>query len=412
MMNQYDYLIIGGGIIGLSIARELKNRFPQSSICILEKESDVAHHSSGRNSGVLHAGFYYSANSLKAKFTSEGNAEMTKYCVENGLEINRCGKLVVAKNKEEIQGLRELKRRAEKNGVELDWVNEQQMKSIDPNVKSYKKALYSPTTSTVDPIEVCHTIKAEVLKKGVKIVCHTKYKRTSNNQVITNNGVFTCHYLINAAGLYADKIARDYKFGKRYTIIPFKGTYLQYEKNKEDVQTNIYPVPNLTHPFLGVHFTKTVDDSIKIGPTAIPAFWRENYSGLRNFKLNELLRILYYETRLFVGNHFHFRALVFEEMRKYFKANFIRMSLKLVEHMDEHGFGHQSMKPGIRAQLLDKKTLELVEDFVVEGDHHSFHILNAVSPGFTCAFPFSRYVVDKIIEKQNIKSGAVKEQIS
>ncbi|OZU89270.1 FAD-dependent oxidoreductase [Virgibacillus indicus] len=410
-MKSYDYLIVGGGIIGLSIARELKSRFPETSICIIEKESDVAYHSSGRNSGVLHAGFYYTANSLKARFTREGNQEMTKYCIDNGLRINKCGKVVAATNEEEFQGLIELKSRAEKNGVELEWVDQSVVNMIDTNVKTFNKALYSPTTSSVDPIEVCQTIKDEVIKKGVKILCNTRYKGSSNNKILTNKGEFDCSYFINAAGLYADKIAKDFKFGKKYTIIPFKGIYLKYAKNKTDVTTNIYPVPNLKNPFLGVHFTKTVDESIKIGPTAIPAFWRENYKGLKNFKLGEFLSILYYEAKLFVTNSFNFRSLAREEMKKYKKSHFINLSLKLVKHVDKRGFG-KFMKPGIRAQLLNKETMELVQDFVVEGDHRSFHILNAVSPGFTCAFPFSRYVVDEIAKRKSERLKLVKDNIS
>ncbi|MFB4168907.1 L-2-hydroxyglutarate oxidase [Virgibacillus sp. JSM 102003] len=401
-MESYDYLIVGGGIIGLSIARELKNRFPDESVCILEKESDVAHHSSGRNSGVLHAGFYYTANSLKAKFTREGNQELTAYCDEHGLKINKCGKLVVATNEEELQGLQELKKRAEKNGVKLQWLKEQEAQLIDPNVKTCKWALYSPTTSSVDPIEVCQAVKTEVIKKGVDIRCNTQYRGKLNKEIRTNNGTFTCDYFINAAGLYADKIAKDYQFGEKYTIIPFKGIYLTYAKNKSDVKTNVYPVPNLANPFLGVHYTKTVNDSIKIGPTAIPALWRENYSRLQNFKFNEFFSILFYEAKLFLTNSFNFRSLAFEEMKKYKKAYFIKLSLKMVKDLNPKNFG-EFIRPGIRAQLLNKETLELVQDFVVEGDKHSFHILNAVSPGFTCAFPFSRYVVDGIVKKQGKK---------
>src|SRR5699024_4188909 len=256
VMKSYDYLIVGGGIIGLSIARELKKRFPDDLIGVLEKESDVAYHSSGRNSGVLHAGFYYTENSLKAKFTRDGNRELKKYCDENGLKINKCGKLVVATDEKEYQSLKELKKRAEKNGVELQWVSELKMKLIDSNAKTYEKALFSPTTSTVDPIEVCQTIKAEVINKGVEIMCKTAYKGHAGNEILTNCGTFSCKYLINAAGLYADKIAKDYQFGELYTIIPFKGTYLKYEKNHTDIATNIYPVPHLANPFLGVHFTK------------------------------------------------------------------------------------------------------------------------------------------------------------
>lgn len=410
-MKAYDYLIVGGGIIGLSIARELKNRFPEKSICILEKEEDVAYHSSGRNSGVLHAGFYYTANSLKARFTKEGNKELTEYCDNNNLRINKCGKLVVAANETELYGLMELKERAKKNGVELIWVNESEIKLIDPNVRTYKKALYSPRTSSVDPLEVCQTIKNEVIKKGVDIFCNTVYKGASSDVVRTNKGLFACHYFINAAGLYADKIARDFKFGAKYTIIPFKGIYLKYDKNATDVRVNIYPVPNLANPFLGVHFTKAVDGSIKIGPTATPAFWRENYTGLKNFKVSEFFNILFYESKLFVKNSFNFRSLAIEEIKKCRKSHFINMSLKMVKNIDGDGFG-AFMKPGIRAQLLNKETLELVQDFIIEGDNHSIHILNAVSPGFTCAFPFSRFVVEKLIEKQGLKQKKTSENVS
>src|SRR5690606_13465637 len=143
--------------------------------------------------------------------------------------------------------------------------------------------------------------------------------------------------------------------------------------NKTDIRTNIYPVPNLGNPFLGVHFTKTVDGSIKIGPTAIPALWRENYKGFDRFKLSEFLSIIHYELKLLLKNSFGFRRLAWEEMKKYIKSNFIRLSTKLAQGIDPDGFGEFG-KPGIRAQLLNKETLELVQDFVIEGDHRSVHV--------------------------------------
>lgn len=400
-MTHFDYIIVGGGIMGLTIARELINRFPNESVCILEKEPDVAFHASGRNSGVLHAGFYYTENSLKARFTRDGNTALTEYCEKNGIKINKCGKLVVATNEEELLGLEELKRRGEKNGVKLDWVEEKDVSAFQPNVQTFKKALYSPTTSSVDPTEVCYTLKNEISQKGVKFFFRTKYIGVKNKTIITNKGTFTCRYFINAAGLYADKIAKDFHFGQKYTILPFKGIYLKYDKNKSDVKLNIYPVPKLSNPFLGVHFTKTVDGSIKIGPTAIPAFWRENYQGMSNFRLKEFINILYYEAKLFFKNSFNFRSLAINEMKKYKKSLFIDQALKMVSKVDKKGFGH-FMKPGIRAQLLNKETLELVQDFVIEGDHNSIHILNAVSPGFTCSIPFAEYVVDEIVTKMKI----------
>jgi L-2-hydroxyglutarate oxidase LhgO len=398
-MKDYDYVIIGAGIMGLTIARELSMRFPDRKICVLEKEADVAFHSSGRNSGVLHAGFYYTADSLKAKFTREGNEALTLYCEEHHLKINKCGKVVVATNEDELKGLYELKKRANRNGVELQWVNEAQLNAIDPNVRTYQRALYSPSTSTVDPVEVCHKIRDEVSKNGVDFLFNCPYKSVKDSVVYAGDEAIRFGYLVNAAGLYADHIAHEAGFGLNYTIIPFKGMYLKYKKNKTDVLTNIYPVPNLNNPFLGVHFTKTVDGSIKIGPTAIPAFWRENYKGFQNFKLRECARILGYQSKLLLTNAFGFRTLAFEEMRKYLKSYFINLSLGMVKNIDKEGFG-DFLRPGIRAQLLNKQTLELVQDFVIEGDNKSMHVLNAVSPAFTCSFPFARHVVDTICDKQ------------
>lgn len=311
---------------------------------------------------------------------------MTRYCEENGLKINKCGKVVVASDEEELTGLYELKRRADRNGVELNWLSEKELQLIDPNVKTFKRALHSPTTSTVDPVEVCNKLKEDIAANGVDFYFNCPYKSRKDNFVKAGNETFECGYFINAAGLYADKIAQEGGFGSKYTIIPFKGIYLKYAKNKSDVGTNVYPVPNLKNPFLGVHFTKTVDGSIKIGPTAIPAFWRENYKGLSNFKLGEFFTILGFEIKLFLTNAFNFRTLALEEMKKYAKRHFIGLSLKMVKQIDSDGFG-DFLKPGIRAQLLNKETLELVQDFVIEGDHRSMHVLNAVSPRSPVPFP-------------------------
>jgi L-2-hydroxyglutarate oxidase LhgO len=403
-MESCDYLIIGAGIIGLAIARELKKRHPGRSVCVIEKEAEAAMHASGRNSGVLHAGFYYSADSLKARLTRDGNRAMTRYCEENGLKINKCGKIIVATDESEIAGLEELKRRGDRNGVELHWLTEAEARRIDPNVRTHRKALYSPTTSSVDPLQVCMAMKAENERSGVTFRFGTAYLRHEGDTVYTSRGAIRCGYVINAAGLFADKIAHEYGFGKSYTILPFKGIYLKYEKNPSDVSTNIYPVPNLGNPFLGVHFTKTVDGAVKIGPTAIPAFWREQYSGFQRFRPAEFIQIAYYQARLLLRNSFQFRTLAIDEMKKYRKSNFINRSLKLIHRLDASGFGDY-LQPGIRAQLLHKKTLELVQDFVVEGDRHSLHVLNAVSPAFTCSIPFAAFVVDEISKKQGARSA-------
>ncbi|HNY01094.1 MAG TPA: L-2-hydroxyglutarate oxidase [Bacteroidales bacterium] len=400
MSEQSDYLIIGAGIIGLALARELKSRKPGATITLIEKEPDVAYHSSGRNSGVLHAGFYYSADSLKAKFTRDGNRAMKEFCRAKGLKLNECEKVVVAKDESELEPLYELDRRGKRNGVDVRIITEAEMKEIDPNAKTFEYALYSPSTATVDPTEVNKAVRDELTALGVKILFSEGYRRkVDGNTIETVTGRrLSAGKVINAAGLYADKIARDFGFSQQYTIIPFKGIYLKYTKKDKPIRTNIYPVPNLKNPFLGVHYTITVDGTIKIGPTSIPAFWRENYKGMDNFRAGELGNVLGWESRLFLSNAFGFRGLAFDEIKKYNKSYFVNLATSMVHSIDKSGFTEWS-KPGIRAQLLNTKTLELVMDFVVEGDGTTIHVLNAVSPAFTCSFPFAKWVVDNYVFK-------------
>lgn len=379
----YDYLIVGSGIIGMTIAYELKERNSSLKIAIIDKEEDVAKHASGRNSGVLHAGFYYTANSLKAKFTVDGNRLMKEFCKKNNIFVNETQKIVVAKNEKEVQGIYQLQKRAETNGVETKIISEEEVLKIDPNIKTYKKALFSPNTASVDPKDVCFKLKDVLKEKGINFYFNTPF----------DDCTLKYKYLINCAGAYADKIAQKFGLAKDYTLLPFKGIYLKYTTNKSDIKTNIYPVPNLANPFLGVHYTITVDGSIKIGPTAIPAFWRENYKGFANFNFKEMIEILYFETKLFIQNSFNFRKLAIEEMKNYRSHIFIQKAKDMVKKI---GDNFEPIPAGIRAQLLDKKTNELVQDFVLEHDKKSTHILNAVSPAFTCSFAFAKYVVNEI----------------
>jgi L-2-hydroxyglutarate oxidase LhgO len=394
-----DYIIIGGGIVGLTIAHRLKSLKPTLSVAILEKESAIAEHASGRNSGVLHAGFYYSSDSLKARFTVQGNRSLHNFCDEYKLRINRCGKLVVASTPQEVAGLEELKRRGDDNGVDLQWVTIPEMEKIEPNARTVERALYSPTTSTVDPKEICNTLAHQLAAMGVRILYGTRYVSVDarRNRIITQNGELEFGYLINCAGLHADRVARDFGYARDMTILPFKGLYLKYDGTQPPVRTNIYPVPNLANPFLGVHFTVTVDNTVKIGPTAVPALWRENYRGVSRFNLRELIEIGLLESRLFLKNAFNFRRLACDELKKYNNRHFRNLAARLVKQFDGDGFTHWS-KPGIRSQLLDLKTDKLVQDFVTEGDRRSFHVLNAVSPAFTCSFPMAEFVVNKIFQ--------------
>lgn len=394
--RECDYLVVGAGIMGLALSLALKRRDPNAKILVIEKEPHVAAHASGRNSGVLHAGFYYTADTLKAKFSIAGNKALRELCAARNLPINQCGKLVVATDEDEVKQLYELERRGKLNGSQVEIISAEQAKNIEPMAKTLDKALWSPLTATVDPKLVCEALREELETMGVQFSFRDRYLRHEGDIVVSEKGPIRYGRLLNCAGLYADKIAHELGFGKKYEILPFKGLYLKYTKNTTDIRTNIYPVPNLKHTFLGVHFTKTVHGQIKIGPTAIPAFWRENYNWGANFRLDECFAILMREAKLFLTNAFGFRTLAFEEMRKYSKRHLVGLSTKLAGGVDPRGFTEFG-PPGIRAQLVNRETSQLVMDFILEGDGRSTHILNAISPGFTCSLPFAEYVIDSIL---------------
>jgi len=397
-----DFLVIGGGVIGICLARELKRRHPDSSVVLIEKEPSCGEHASGRNSGVLHAGFYYTADSLKARFTVEGNKELTRYCEQKDIPLNRCGKLVVAKSAQEHATLDILLQRGEANGVELQSITAAEAQAIEPRVRTCERAIFSPATSSVNPLDVVNSMAADARAEGVEIRQGVSYLKQRHNSVSTSDGKIEAGYVVNAAGLYADHVARGFGFSQQYRILPFKGLYLYSDEPVGAIRTNIYPVPDLRNPFLGVHFTVTADQHVKIGPTAIPAFWREQYTGVDNFSAAEFADVLMRQMGLFVSSDFDFKKLAVEEIRKYSKSHMVSLAASLVNRIDKADYNRWG-RPGIRAQLLNVESRKLEMDFVVEGDDKSFHILNAVSPAFTCSLPFSRYVCDIIAEKLNQK---------
>lgn len=389
-----DFLVIGGGVIGLSIALELRVRHADARIVLLEKEPDTGAHASGRNSGVLHAGFYYTADSLKARFTRDGNRRMRQFCAEEGIAINDCGKLVVARDASELAGLDELLRRAHANDVPLESIPAADARAIEPRVHTHDRALWSPSTASVNPGTVMQALTARAGRLKVDIRRGVSYQRRAGDRIHTSAGTITAGYVVNAAGLYADRVARDFGFSEHYRILPFKGVYL-YGDASETLRTNVYPVPNLANPFLGVHFTVSADGHTKIGPTAIPALWREQYAGLGRFRFGEFLEIVAREAMLLIRNDFRFRELAATEITKYRRRSLVRLASALVPDVDPARYRTWG-RAGIRAQLLDLRSRRLEMDFRVEGDDRSMHVLNAVSPAFTCAFPFAAHVVDLI----------------
>ncbi|RMG57871.1 MAG: L-2-hydroxyglutarate oxidase [Deltaproteobacteria bacterium] len=389
-----DILIVGAGIIGLTIARELVRR-KSGKILIIEKEEKLGAHASGRNSGVLHAGIYYSPDSLKAKTCIEGNLLMREYCREKDLPLHDCGKLIVATKEEELPVLDELYERGKKNGSPVEMVDEKRASEIEPAARVVKRALYSPLTAVVDPLPILHSLKRDLEESGtVEFLSPCRYLTLKGPRTaLTSTGEVEFSRFINASGAYCDRVAVDFGVGKKFRLIPFKGIYRKLRREKAHlVRGNIYPVPDISYPFLGVHFTRSIHGEVYIGPTATPALGRENYGILRGLD-SEAPSILLTDALLFLKNP-AFRRLAIEETRKYIPSRFFKDASRLVRGLTPEDIV-PSEKAGIRAQLVDRETGDLVTDFVVESTEESVHILNPISPAFTSSMSIARQIADR-----------------
>ena len=392
-----EYLIIGCGISGLTLALELLRK-GETDLLLIDKESTPGEHASGRNSGVLHSGVYYSPGSLKAKFCAEGNKLLTEYCTYNNLPLNKCGKVIVSVDEETSYNLKLLKERADSNGVESRLIGKEELGEIEPFAYTYEKALFTPQTAVFDPLKILQCIMNELKGSGkVRFLFNTSFKsKSGDHTVLTTGGEIKYKKLINCAGVFAERIAHQYNVGSVYRILPFIGTYKKLgEEYSHMVNGNIYPVPDLRNPFLGVHFTKSIYGEVYIGPTAIPAPGRESYGIFQGLSL-ETITIIYRDLLLFLQNE-AFRDNAVNEIRKYFSSYVFTEARKMVPEL-KPGYIEESTKAGIRPQLVNWKNRSLVDDFVVlKDDEENIHVLNAISPAFTSSMSFSRYIVDKYI---------------
>lgn len=394
-----DFTIIGAGILGLSVARELLKQYPDANIEILEKEEAVGKHASGRNSGVLHSGIYYKEGSLKARVCAEGAREMAEFCREHQLPLKEHGKVIIPTKQEDDEVIDVLNKRAISNGAKIEIIDEKQLLEIEPDVNVVTgRALYSPYTSVVDSDAILNKLVEILNDKGVSIHYGVRVKdvNVSKKKIITSEKPRPFNFVVNTTGLYADRVAQMFKSGLDYVMLPFKGLYYDVSKDSGlKINGLIYPVPDMGVPFLGVHFTKNVTGKVFVGPTAVPALGRENYSGLNGANPFEFTSTLYRLAGQYISNKHGFRRYAHEEASRFLKSKFTSAAKILVPKITASDLALSS-KVGIRAQLHDKKNKELVHDFVVERGEHSIHVLNAVSPAFTSAFSFSRYLVNKI----------------
>jgi L-2-hydroxyglutarate oxidase LhgO len=392
--NNFDFGVIGAGIVGLAMANRLRELHPSASIAVFDKETSVGKHASGRNSGVLHAGFYYSPDSLKAALTRDGNKLLRDFCSEAGVRVKETGKVVVAQNPSEVAALQELHRRGDANGVATELVSADQLAELEPLAKTSELALWSPNTAVANPLEVTKALANKVLCEGSVLKLGHKVLRVSQNRIITNFGNFSIGHIVNCAGLYADKVAKPFGYCDDYVMLPFKGLYWYGNWEPGRLQRHVYPVPDPRNPFLGVHLTVTIDGRAKIGPTAIPIFSRESYSGIGGLSVKEILNIVGIYPKFLSSKHHDVFGLIKSELPKYLQRHLITQAKALVPSVDPKDFKERG-EPGIRAQLLDVKNKKLEMDFVVRGDETSTHLLNAVSPAWTSALAMANHVCKK-----------------
>lgn len=393
----FDFVIVGAGIIGLSIAKTLTEYNSRLKIAVIEKEHRIGLHASGRNSGVLHSGIYYEKGSLKARFCHDGAKAMAALCDEYHLPIERVGKIILPVKPNDEKMLRILYQRAIDNGANVRLINAIELQKLEPEANAeFNLALYSPDTAVVDSKAILAHLYHSLVQSGVQFYFNHPCAKvdTKKRTLIVGDEKITYGYLFNTAGLYADKIAEACGLNKRYSMLPFKGIYYKLNKtSKIKIKHLLYPVPDMNVPFLGVHSTSGIDGTIYLGPTAIPAFGRENYSGVKGVRVSELSDILINLCRQYFYNKQGFRFYAHSEMPRLMKHRFVAAVKALIPRMEMDDL-ISSSKVGIRAQLVDKEKHELVMDFLVSKTANETHVLNAVSPAFTSAFSFSKFIVN------------------
>jgi len=392
-----DYLIVGGGIIGLTVARELRKRYPTARIAVLEKEAVLGKHASGRNSGVLHSGIYYDSSTLKAKVCAEGARRMKAFAAEHGINCQHSGKVIIATSEQDLPVIEQLLKNARENGIRAERLDAQAIRQIEPHAAVYQQGIHCPDTAVIDSKAVLAKLRELLVAAGVKIFLTAPVTSVeiSARKVSTPAGEFNYGYLFNCAGASADKVAKFYGLGLDYTLVPFKGIYFKLRPERAHlVHANIYPVPDINQPFLGVHLTRVASGEVYAGPTAIPALGRENYGILQGAKLGESLRVGLEMTRMYLANHQNFRKLVHTELGKYRKKNFLAAVRKLMPELTPDDLVH-SDKVGIRPQLINVREKKLEMDYVIEKSSDSLHVLNAISPAFTSSLAFAEWIVDQ-----------------
>ena len=393
-----DYLVIGGGVVGLATAWRLQTMQPGSRVCVLEKEPEVGSHQSSHNSGVLHCGLYYKPGSIKAILAVRGIRQMVEFCREADIDHEVCGKLVVACNDTELERLRKLEERGRQNGLEgIEFLGREAMLEREPNVGGIA-ALRVPQEGIVDYPAVCSELKRRITANGGDVQTGarvTRLKQRSGEWIATTpKGEFAGRYLVNCAGLHCDRVAGLAGEKRETRIVPFRGEYYKLVEGSEGlVRHLIYPVPDPQFPFLGVHFTRLIHGGIEAGPNAVLAFAREGYRKT-DVNLRDLWdAVTYSGLWRFVAKYPRMTAL--ELWQSLSKRRFCKALQKLVPNIRVTDI--EPGGAGVRAQAMAREG-NLIQDFCLIQRPAALHVLNAPSPAATASLAIGEEIVRKILE--------------
>lgn len=394
-----ELAVIGGGIVGLAAAREVLHRRPGTDVVVLEKEPEVARHQSGHNSGVIHSGIYYAPGSLKARLCVAGAAEVYGYAERKGIPVERCGKLIVALQDDELPRLQELYRRGLANGVPgVELVGPEQICEREPQVEGVA-GIWSPETGIIDFRRVALALADDVRETGGRILTShrvTGLRETGAGVVVRTSGeTVLAERVLSCAGLYSDQVARLSGAPADPVIVPFRGDYWQLKPSRRQLVRNlVYPVPDPSLPFLGVHFTRRIDDgAIWLGPNAVLAFAREGYRR-RDLRLHELVGVLTRPGFLRLARRY-WRTGGAELYRDLSKRAFVAACRRFVPQLSVDDV--MPGPSGVRAQSLGRQG-DLVDDFVVHRQGSRLvHLRNAPSPAATSALALARLVADEVV---------------
>lgn len=392
-MRSADVVVIGGGIVGLATAFQILQQNPGRSLLLLEKESHVAEHQTGRNSGVLHSGIYYKPGSLRAKNCRAGKLAMQRFCDEQGIDYDLCGKVIVAVSEDEFPALERIYERGQANGVQCELIDGDRLAEIEPHTAGIR-AIHVPESGIVNYRAVCERL-AELIRSAEGEIAFgnrvTGIRREGNHAIVqTSRLEVESGCVINCCGLYSDRVARLAKTPVNLQIVPFRGEYFELSAEADHLCRGlIYPVPDPQFPFLGVHFTRMIEGGVECGPNAVLAFAREGYTKW-DINLRDLFESLTYGGFLRMASR-HWRTGLGEMWRSFSKAAFVKALQRLVPEIRAE---HLHAAPaGVRAQALQPDG-NLVDDFLILEDGPLVNVCNAPSPAATAALNIGKLVAD------------------